>query len=171
MDLEENKDQLKHRALSLASIASRHFFEGEPSMAVMACLMLTELGPMVRGAKLDPGELSMPWLRIIQGASQCESGRRAGTAKPCEGIDVDLPCNLVYSVLSAMTTFPSDNNDRVFEALSNALVRRTNFVTGAIDMSGCPPADRGEAVFIGRSNVGKSSLVNMVGQFWWISFA
>uniref|UniRef100_A0A7R9WZ35 EngB-type G domain-containing protein n=1 Tax=Craspedostauros australis TaxID=1486917 RepID=A0A7R9WZ35_9STRA len=29
-------------------------------------------------------------------------------------------------------------------------------------MSGCPKADRGEAVFIGRSNVGKSSLVNMV---------
>lgn len=29
-------------------------------------------------------------------------------------------------------------------------------------MAGCPPADRGEAVFIGRSNVGKSSLVNMV---------
>jgi hypothetical protein len=63
-----------------------------------------------------------------------------------------------------MTTFPSDNNDGVFEALSNALVRRVLFVTGAVDMAGCPPADRGEAVFIGRSNVGKSSLVNMVGR-------
>jgi GTP-binding protein EngB required for normal cell division len=29
-------------------------------------------------------------------------------------------------------------------------------------MEGCPEEGRGEAVFIGRSNVGKSSLVNMV---------
>ncbi|EEC47349.1 predicted protein, partial [Phaeodactylum tricornutum CCAP 1055/1] len=41
-------------------------------------------------------------------------------------------------------------------------VRRVIFVTGAVTMEGCPPSDRGEAVFIGRSNVGKSSLVNMV---------
>lgn len=29
-------------------------------------------------------------------------------------------------------------------------------------MDGCPEADRGEVAFIGRSNVGKSSLVNML---------
>jgi hypothetical protein len=160
--LEDNKDRLKHRALSLASIASRHFFEGEPSMAVKACQMMSSLGPLIRQAKLDSAEINMPWLRILQGAGQCEGKRRAGTVQPCEGVDVELPCNLVYSVLKAMSTFPSDNNDRVFEAVSNALVRRVLFVTGAISMAGCPPADRGEAVFIGRSNVGKSSLVNMV---------
>jgi hypothetical protein len=164
LDSPDNKERLKHRALSLASIASRHFFEGEPSMAVTACGMLADLGPMVRQAKIDTTDVSMPWLRIIQGAAQCEGGRRAGTVQPCEGFDVELPCNLVYSVLKAMSTFPSDNNDRVFEAVSNSLVRRVLFVTGAVDMAGCPPADRGEAVFIGRSNVGKSSLVNMVGR-------
>ena len=31
-----------------------------------------------------------------------------------------------------------------------------------VEMSGLPKADRGEAAFIGRSNVGKSSLVNMI---------
>jgi tRNA U34 5-carboxymethylaminomethyl modifying GTPase MnmE/TrmE len=72
------------------------------------------------------------------------------------------PCNFVYPVLDAMIAFPSDNNDRTFEALCNALVRRTVFVTGAVDMKGCPSPDRGECAFIGRSNVGKSSLVNMV---------
>jgi len=162
LDLEQNKERLKQRALSLASIASRHFFEGEPSMAVKACQMLAELGPFVREAKLNSADVNMPWLRIINGAAQCESRRRAGNIQPCDGQDVDLPCNLVYSVLKAMTTFPTENNDRVFEALSNALVRRVLFVTGAVDMSGCPPADRGEAVFIGRSNVGKSSLINML---------
>ncbi|EED91354.1 predicted protein, partial [Thalassiosira pseudonana CCMP1335] len=61
-----------------------------------------------------------------------------------------------------MIAFPSENKDGTFEALCNALVRRTVFVTGAVGMDGCPEADRGEVAFIGRSNVGKSSLVNML---------
>jgi len=158
---DENKDRIKHRALCMASIASRHFFEGEPAMAVQACEWLAQLGPIVRESGLVAEELTMPWTRIIQGAAKCEARRRDGKIEPCL-LDVEMPCNLVYSVLNAMTTFPSDNSDRTYEALSNALVRRTLFVTGAVDMTGCPEADRGEAVFIGRSNVGKSSLVNMV---------
>jgi GTP-binding protein EngB required for normal cell division len=39
-------------------------------------------------------------------------------------------------------------------------------VTGAVGMDGCPEADRGEVAFIGRSNVGKSSLVNMVSRYF-----
>lgn len=128
--------------------------------------MLSELGPLIRQAKLSSEALNMPWLRIIQGAGHCETARRAGSLKLREeDANVELPCNVVYAVLNAMSTFPSENDDLVFEAISNALVRRVLFVTGAIDMSGCPPADRGEAVFIGRSNVGKSSLVNMVGAY------
>ena len=126
--------------------------------------MLSDLGPLIRQAKLTSEDVNMPWLRIIQGAGRCETARRAGTLKvPEDDSDVKLPCNVVYAVLAAMSTFPSENDDLLFEAISNALVRRVLFVTGAVDMSGCPPADRGEAVFIGRSNVGKSSLVNMVG--------
>lgn len=172
------KERVKHHALSLASIVSRHFFEGEPIMAVYACEKLVELGPIVRQLNLNSEELTMPWSRIIRGASQCESQRRDGSLKNKNNMEqsnednndsiidvshVKLPCNLVYAVLNAMTTFPSDNNDRVYEALSNALVRRVNFVTGAISMDKCPQSDgRGEAAFIGRSNVGKSSLVNMI---------
>lgn len=36
----------------------------------------------------------------------------------------------------------------------------TAFVKGVVDMSGLPPADRVEVCFAGRSNVGKSSLIN-----------
>ena len=126
-------------------------------MAVCSCQKLADLGPMMRDSGLKADDIKMPWLRIIKGAAQCEAGRRAGNVKPCPGCDeVELPCNLVYSVLNAMATFPSDNNDGVFEALSNALVRRVLFITGAVDMTGCPAEDRGEAAFIGRSNVGKS---------------
>jgi len=156
-----NQERIKHRALSLCSVASRHFFEGEPCMAVNACEMIAELGPVVRESHLTAEALEIPWTRIIQGAAKCESGIRNGSVVPCQP-EVQLPCNLVYAVLRAMATFPSDNNDLTYEALSNALVRRTLFVTGAVDLDGCPEADRGEVLFVGRSNVGKSSLVNMV---------
>jgi GTP-binding protein len=163
-DLSEpaNQDRIKHHALSLASLCSRHFFEREPSKAVLVCKKLAEIGPIVRESGLQAEDLNIPWARILRGAGQCESGRRDGSVTACKGIDVEMPCNVGYSVLNAMATFPSENSDRVYELLSNVLVRRILFITGAIDMNGCPPADRAEAVFIGRSNVGKSSLVNMV---------
>jgi GTP-binding protein len=166
---EKEIEILKYRASALASIASRHFFEGEPCRAVAACQHLAQLGPITRDAGLLKNTIGIPWIRLIRGAAICDAGRRNGTViANDENHDVptvpaiSLPCNLVYSVLNAMTTFPSDNDDRVYEQLSNALVRRVIFVTGAIDMKGCPPSDRGEAAFIGRSNVGKSSLVNMI---------
>lgn len=69
---EHNDDeQLKHRALSLASIASRHFFEDEPQVAIQACQMLVELGPVIQSANLSPEYLDMPWYRILAGADQC----------------------------------------------------------------------------------------------------
>lgn len=135
-------------------------------MAVKALMRLAELGPIARQAKLDAFKLNLPWLRLMQGAAQCETKRRDGSVSIAQDIneedEVTLPCNFAYAVLAAMSTFPSDNDDLVYEALSNALVRRVLFVTGAVDMHGLPPADRGECAFIGRSNVGKSSLVNMI---------
>lgn len=185
------KDLIVYRARSLGSIATRHFFEGEPKEGLAACRALAEMGDAVTKSELTAEEVGMPWERIIRGAAQCESRRREGTpdwgrkkkrrdrenAKASgdfvandesEGDDSDhgdadgWPCNFVYAVLDAMMLFPSENSDQTFEALSNALVRRTVFVTGAVDLEGCPEEDRGEVAFIGRSNVGKSSLVNML---------
>jgi GTP-binding protein len=161
LDTDNCKELIKQRASSLGSVASRHFFEGEPCMAVKACGLLQELGPTVFKSGLTAEELNMPWTRIISGAAECESKGRDGSVIPCDPF-YKLPCNLVYAVVNAMTAFPSDNDDRIYEILANALIRRTVFITGAVSMDGCPEADRGEVVFIGRSNVGKSSLVNMI---------
>jgi GTP-binding protein len=169
----ENKDRLKYRARSLASIVSRHLFEGEPFEAVYACERLASLGRILSEAEVDAEELDLPWHRLLRGAAQCQSGIRDGQVSLEDPIKdgnpsehsrraQKLPCNVVYAVLNAMLSVPSTNSDRVYEVLSNALVRRVLFITGAVAMDGCPPADRGEAAFIGRSNVGKSSLVNMV---------
>lgn len=45
------------------------------------------------------------------------------------------------------------------------MIKQARFVTSNSDVKKCPPPDRPEYAFIGRSNVGKSSLINMlVGQ-------
>jgi GTP-binding protein len=41
-------------------------------------------------------------------------------------------------------------------------IRDARFVTSNTDVGKCPPPDRHEYAFIGRSNVGKSSLINML---------
>lgn len=45
------------------------------------------------------------------------------------------------------------------------MIKQARFLISNTDVKQCPPADRPEYAFIGRSNVGKSSLINMlVGQ-------
>ena len=41
-------------------------------------------------------------------------------------------------------------------------ITKAQFVTSAFNLKQCPPPDRHEYAFIGRSNVGKSSLINML---------
>lgn len=45
------------------------------------------------------------------------------------------------------------------------MIKQARFIISNTDVQKCPPPDRPEYAFIGRSNVGKSSLINMlVGQ-------
>lgn len=165
-------DTVKYRAEALASIAAWYFFEGQPREAVLACRKLASMGRVVQELGLSGQDLQIPLERLLQGASKCQSLLRTGEIadnkekkqgqQNKELSTIQIPCNVVYSVLDVMMSLPFENHDRVFELLSNALVRRVVFVTGAVTMDGCPIPDRGEAAFIGRSNVGKSSLVNMI---------
>ena len=41
-------------------------------------------------------------------------------------------------------------------------IRSANFVVSNSDYRKCPPPERPEYAFVGRSNVGKSSLINML---------
>lgn len=41
-------------------------------------------------------------------------------------------------------------------------IQKAIFVTSSANYKKCPPADKPEIAFIGRSNVGKSSLINMI---------
>ena len=54
---------------------------------------------------------------------------------------------------------PGEATDAI-EAGRLLFAQECSFISGAADLSGLPPADLPEVAFAGRSNVGKSSLVN-----------
>ncbi|MEL6167450.1 MAG: ribosome biogenesis GTP-binding protein YihA/YsxC [Pseudomonadota bacterium] len=59
--------------------------------------------------------------------------------------------------------FPVSDPDRpAIDAGAHLFRHPTNFLKGVVGMDGLPPADRVEVCFAGRSNVGKSSLINAV---------
>jgi GTP-binding protein len=61
----------------------------------------------------------------------------------------------------AMTfTLTPEPEDEAREAGRLLFAGQVTFVKGVVAMSGLPPADRLEVCFAGRSNVGKSSLIN-----------
>ena len=62
-----------------------------------------------------------------------------------------------------MTDLPFPEADPEAEALERGRLlfrQRTEFLKGVVAMDGLPPDDRPEVCFAGRSNVGKSSLIN-----------
>ena len=74
----EIKERIVHRARSIGSIASRHFYEEEPTKGMHALRKLREMGDIVLEAGLTAEEVGMPWERIVRGAALCESKRRDG---------------------------------------------------------------------------------------------
>ncbi|MBV7394921.1 ribosome biogenesis GTP-binding protein YihA/YsxC [Mameliella sediminis] len=59
-------------------------------------------------------------------------------------------------------TFPlaEEPDDATREAARKLFVGDVDFLKGVVAMNGLPPDDRAEVCFAGRSNVGKSSLIN-----------
>lgn len=68
----------------------------------------------------------------------------------------------VFTILDLMRASNVEPNNETFEFLANAAVRQVDFVTGAVSMDTLPDPLATEVAFVGRSNVGKSSLVNMI---------
>jgi GTP-binding protein len=62
--------------------------------------------------------------------------------------------------MSMAFTLATEPEDEAREAGRLLFAGPIEFVKGVVSMSGLPPADRLEVCFAGRSNVGKSSLIN-----------
>lgn len=99
----EIRDRLIHRARSIGSIASRYFYEEEPTAGIQAMQKLKEMGNIINQAGLTAEDLGMPFERIIKGAASCESKRRGGKwnklSEDSKEDPTQWPCNIVYSVL------------------------------------------------------------------------
>jgi hypothetical protein len=97
----ENKEILKHRALTLASIVSRHFYNGEPYISAQAIESLGALGALIDKSHMEGGELDIPWSKLMSAATDCEIDE-------CEHVDsgIDLPLDLTELVFNAMSEFP-----------------------------------------------------------------
>lgn len=68
----------------------------------------------------------------------------------------------VFKVLDLLRASKTEPNNETFEFIANSAVRQVEFITGAVSMETLPEPMGAEVAFVGRSNVGKSSLVNMI---------
>jgi hypothetical protein len=93
---------------------------------------MSEIGPHM--SRSGPGGGSQHAVGcVFCEVPRSESELEAGPFFRLGDDDVELPCNVGYSLEDAMTTFPQENSDRVYELLSNVLVDEY-FMTGAIWM-------------------------------------
>ena len=113
MDSPHNKELLKHRARSLASIASRHFYSCEPYVAAKALTKLGELGYLIDDSHMKGGDLDMPWARLVNAASACKKQMKSSPPPKFQhkGSSVDLPDDLSDLVWNAMLEFPCPGNE------------------------------------------------------------
>lgn len=59
---------------------------------------------------------------------------------------------------------PTKQHRTELPTAENAKIKKSVYVSSSVDLRGCPPQDFPEFAVIGRSNVGKSSLINMLTQ-------
>ena len=71
LQTEDSQEVLKHRARALSSIASRHFYQGEPYVAARALSELGTLGSVISQAHMESGDMNMPWDRLVTAATVC----------------------------------------------------------------------------------------------------
>jgi len=175
----ELSESIIERSTALSILSQKYYDLDSYVSASSTVKELEGLGPKLRSLldeNTEDEELrervvySVDWTALIQSSGKCESRRRSIFKNAREnGGDLKLAIesnggkqNVVFTVLRSLSTHPSPNTDSIYEALANALVRRTTFLKGSVSMQTLPKPDRGEVAFIGRSNVGKSSLVNMI---------
>lgn len=104
---ESSHELLKHRSRSLASIASRHFYEGEPYIAARALSELGALGKAIVQADKPIMELDVPWGKLVTAATVCRDivNKNGWDVKHFDR-SITLQSDLAELVWDAMFQFP-----------------------------------------------------------------
>ncbi len=153
------------RCKGLQIIATKDFESDLWTSAITSVTELRGLGPAARNLDDKP---RIGWGQLIDAASRADARRRSSLSNAKDnGNDpshfvAGLPKNFAYPVLSAMAAHSAPNESGVYESLARGLVRRTSFLKGVVSSGTLPAETRPEIALVGRSNVGKSSLINMV---------
>eukprot|EP00980_Cylindrotheca_fusiformis_P021328 scaffold8212_cov93-Cylindrotheca_fusiformis.AAC.8 len=105
----ESKDVLKYRASALASIATRHLYNGEPYVAAQALDSLGSLGRWIAESNMNIDELNLPWTRLINAASDFKQDALI----TCQHVDstIKLPTDITELVFDAMANFPCPSGE------------------------------------------------------------
>jgi pentatricopeptide repeat protein len=106
LDSSDAQQKLKHRAKALSSIATRHFYQGEPYVAAKALFKLGELGFAIDESHMTDGELDMPWTKLVAAAETCHRTLAGNHVMKHPDSAVKLPENLSELVWGAMLAFP-----------------------------------------------------------------
>lgn len=138
--------------------------------------------PTLALSHLRQGDVAgaLPWLQRLPSdvataapplETLTELVRACGKARCLPGVYLVLDC---LARATPERAAPADGEEKrgsealavaeseLMQALANAFVHDVNFVTGGVSMDTLPQSNLLEAAFVGRSNVGKSSLVNML---------
>ncbi|KAI0559570.1 50S ribosome-binding GTPase [Gracilaria domingensis] len=110
-------------------------------------------------------QLASELVEVTRGVASC--GERAAVDPRVFNTTIRLLgknklLNNVFDILDMMRMTRVQPDNETFEFLANAAVRQVRFVMGAVSMETLPEPLGAEIAFVGRSNVGKSSLVNMI---------
>jgi len=72
--------------------------------------------------------------------------------------------SLVVLLAGPAAQQPSPQKQIELPSADFARIKKSEFISSSVDLKGCPPQTYPEFAVIGRSNVGKSSLINMLTQ-------
>lgn len=106
---ETSQEMVRERAHALSSIATRHFYQGEPYVAARA---LSELGILGEIIESDVDELNMPWEKLVTAASVCNDivARNGWDVKHVD-VQFELPPDLSDLVWDTMYRFPCPGDE------------------------------------------------------------
>ena len=122
-------------------------------------------GPIVSGLldkRRRPYDLLRDWIRAEASTTEnCEPPSHIPFAKALEACRRSKDLEAAYLVLDAFASSKCEDHADLSREISSIFARSVRFIVGAVSSKQLPTTDVKEVAFVGRSNVGKSSLVNM----------
>lgn len=131
------------------------------SNAARAHGLASSVGPSLVVAHLRAGNVEGALQRLADIPAHPPAGPDRGFGDMLRWFGKAGAFSGVLRTLDLMAKAEAVAGPETLEHLATAAVKSVDFVTGAVSMATLPAGDLPEVAFVGRSNVGKSSLVNM----------